>query len=163
PATPRGGMIVSAHSVDRAGHVLGSTGEVRDRVLPRLCAFDPRGRPSDVQLASCARRLGVHDVLTVHPASQVWPLQVWETAIFLVMGLATQRLAWSDEFCEELATAGRFVVRFDNRDAGESTHFHDFGEPGVVDLLARRPHPYRIDDMADDVVGLLDALDLEVV
>jgi len=86
-----------------------------------------------------------------------------DPAIVLVMGLATQRLAWSDEFCETLATAGRFVVRFDNRDAGESTHFHDFGEPGVVDLLARRPHPYRIDDMADDVVGLLDALDLEVV
>ena len=79
------------------------------------------------------------------------------------MGLATQRLAWSDEFCAELAAAGRFVVRFDNRDAGESTHFHEYGEPSVLDLVARRPHPYGIDDMADDVVGLLDALDLGAV
>jgi len=96
PATPRGAMIVSAHSVDRAGHSLGSTGAVRDRVLPRLCAFNPRGRPSDAQLASCARRLGVHDVLTVHPAGQFWPLQLWETAIFLVLaaGVATFCFWW---------------------------------------------------------------------
>jgi pimeloyl-ACP methyl ester carboxylesterase len=86
-----------------------------------------------------------------------------DPALVLVMGLATQRLAWSDEFCDGLAGAGHFVVRFDNRDAGESTHFHEYGEPRVVDLVARRPHPYRIDDMADDVLGLFDALDLDTV
>jgi pimeloyl-ACP methyl ester carboxylesterase len=86
-----------------------------------------------------------------------------DPAVVLVMGLATQRLAWADEFCEELADAGRFVVRFDNRDAGESTHFYEYGEPTLVDLVRRRPHPYGIDDMADDVIGLIDALGLGTV
>jgi pimeloyl-ACP methyl ester carboxylesterase len=86
-----------------------------------------------------------------------------DPAVILVMGLATQRLAWGDEFCEDLARAGRFVVRFDNRDAGESTHFHEHGEPTLLDLVRRRPPPYRIDDMADDVIGLIDALGLGTV
>ena len=83
--------------------------------------------------------------------------------VVLVMGLATQRLAWADEFCETLAGTGRFVVRFDNRDVGESTHFHDHGSPSLLDIVLRRRPAYRIDDMADDVVGLLDALDLGAV
>ncbi|MEP6625822.1 MAG: alpha/beta hydrolase [Acidimicrobiia bacterium] len=82
-----------------------------------------------------------------------------DPAVVLVMGLATQRLAWADDFCEELAAAGRFVVRFDNRDVGESTHLHEQGSPSLFDILRRRP-AYRIDDMADDVVGLIDRLDL---
>ena len=86
-----------------------------------------------------------------------------DPAVILVMGLATQRLGWADEFCEGLAGAGRFVVRFDNRDAGESTHFHAHGAPTLVDLVLRRPHPYRIDDMADDVIGLADALGLRTM
>ena len=38
--------------------------------------------------------------------------------ILLVMGLGTQMIAWPDEMCEELAAAGHFVIRFDNRDVG---------------------------------------------
>jgi pimeloyl-ACP methyl ester carboxylesterase len=86
-----------------------------------------------------------------------------DPAVVLVMGLATQRVAWPDELCEELAVAGRFVVRFDNRDVGESTHLHEYGEPSLVDLILRRPSGYRIDDMADDVIGLIEALDLGAV
>ncbi|HVS29404.1 MAG TPA: alpha/beta hydrolase, partial [Solirubrobacteraceae bacterium] len=36
----------------------------------------------------------------------------------LVMGLATQMIAWDDDFCRELAGRGFHVVRFDNRDIG---------------------------------------------
>jgi pimeloyl-ACP methyl ester carboxylesterase len=45
--------------------------------------------------------------------------------VLLVMGLATQMLGWPDEFCAGLAAQGHFVVRFDNRDIGLSTHLHD--------------------------------------
>ena len=45
--------------------------------------------------------------------------------------------------------AGHRVVRFDNRDIGLSTH---------IDYASA---PYSIDDMADDTVALLDALDIE--
>lgn len=84
--------------------------------------------------------------------------------IVLVMGLGTQMVAWPDRFCEDLAAAGYFVVRFDNRDVGQSTHLHDETPPTLRDLVLRRRHaPYTIDDMADDVAGLLDALALDKV
>jgi pimeloyl-ACP methyl ester carboxylesterase len=79
--------------------------------------------------------------------------------VVLVMGLGTQRLAWSDEFCEQLADAGRYVIRFDNRDVGESTHFPELGLPTLLDVIRGRP-PYTLDDMADDLIGLLDALSI---
>jgi alpha-beta hydrolase superfamily lysophospholipase len=43
-----------------------------------------------------------------------------DPAMLLIMGLATQMLAWHEEFCEELAGRGFHVIRFDNRDVGRS-------------------------------------------
>ena len=83
--------------------------------------------------------------------------------IVLVMGLGTQMIAWPDEMCEELAGLGHYVVRFDNRDVGASTHLDGVPPPRLRDLLRRRPPPYGIGDMAEDVVGLLDGLDLDAV
>src|SRR5487761_1087777 len=81
--------------------------------------------------------------------------------VVLVMGLATQMIAWPDELCEALARHGYFVVRFDNRDVGGSTHLDNIPPPRLVDvILRRRPPPYTIGDMARDVTGLLDALGL---
>src|SRR3954470_20365036 len=79
----------------------------------------------------------------------------------MIMGLATQMIAWPDEMCEQLAARGFFVVRFDNRDAGRSTHVK--GRPPTVrELLMRskKPARYRLSDMADDAAGLLRTLDL---
>lgn len=85
-------------------------------------------------------------------------------ALLLIMGLAAQMIAWDDEFCAQLAARGFHVVRFDNRDAGLSTRFDAAGTPNVgAALMAAalgRPieAPYLLRDMADDAVGLLDAL-----
>src|SRR3954463_12184847 len=79
----------------------------------------------------------------------------------MIMGLATQMIAWPDEMCERLAGRGFHVVRFDNRDAGRSTHVK--GRPPTLrELLLRskKPARYRLSDMADDAAGLLRALDL---
>ncbi|MDT7537240.1 MAG: hypothetical protein QOI82_825 [Actinomycetota bacterium] len=82
--------------------------------------------------------------------------------VVLVMGLGTQMLAWPDALCEQIAAGGRYVVRYDNRDVGLSTHLHGTRAPDVKDILLRRKKPvYRVDDMADDLIGLLDALGLE--
>ncbi len=80
--------------------------------------------------------------------------------LILVMGLATQMVAWDDEFCAMLAERGFRVVRFDNRDIGHSTKLDSAGVPGRLDLFRgrRETAAYRLSDMAADTVGLLDHL-----
>jgi pimeloyl-ACP methyl ester carboxylesterase len=87
-----------------------------------------------------------------------------DPAVLLVMGLGTQMVAWPDELCRDLAEQGRYVVRFDNRDCGLSTHLDHLGspQPGRV-LLRRERAPYQIEDLARDTLGLMDALGLEQV
>ncbi|MDX6610133.1 MAG: hypothetical protein QOF85_2058 [Solirubrobacterales bacterium] len=83
--------------------------------------------------------------------------------LVLVMGLATQMIAWDDEFCAMLAERGFRVVRFDNRDIGHSTKLDAAGVPGRLDLLLgrREPAAYLLSDMATDTVGLMDHLGIE--
>lgn len=84
--------------------------------------------------------------------------------IVLIMGLGTQMIAWPDQMCRDLADRGHYVVRFDNRDVGQSTHLDAEPAPEFLDLvLKRRPMAYRIEDMADDAIGLMDALGLDKV
>src|SRR3954454_24655690 len=81
-------------------------------------------------------------------------------AILLVMGIGAQMVGWHEDFCEALAVA-HHVVRFDNRDVGESQWLE-----GVPDLAAcaagdTSSAPYTLEDMADDSAGLLDVLGLD--
>jgi pimeloyl-ACP methyl ester carboxylesterase len=82
--------------------------------------------------------------------------------LLLAMGLATQMLAWSEEFCAMLADRGFRVVRFDNRDIGRSTRFDSAGMPSPIDLMIgrRATAPYRLRDMARDTLGLMDHLEM---
>ncbi|WP_345409362.1 alpha/beta hydrolase [Nonomuraea salmonea] len=69
------------------------------------------------------------------------------------MGLGAQLIQWDEGFCRLLAEQGHHVVRFDNRDAGLSTHIHDAGvpQPGA-------PAPYSLTDMAADTAAFMDAI-----
>ncbi|OUM02601.1 alpha/beta fold hydrolase [Variovorax sp. JS1663] len=87
--------------------------------------------------------------------------------LLLIMGLGTQMIAWDEAFCEQLAARGYRVIRFDNRDIGQSTRLTAAGIPDIGALLAQALAgvatdparvPYTLTDMADDAVGLLDAL-----
>jgi pimeloyl-ACP methyl ester carboxylesterase len=81
--------------------------------------------------------------------------------MLLVMGLGTQMLAWPEPMCRDLAAQGFHVVRFDNRDSGLSTHLDGLPAPDPLAVLTRRrPPAYRLDDMAADAIGLIEALNL---
>jgi pimeloyl-ACP methyl ester carboxylesterase len=79
----------------------------------------------------------------------------------LVMGLGTQMIAWQEDFCAQLAGRGFYVIRFDNRDAGRSTHIQ--GRPPTPRQLltrSKRAAHYLLGDMAEDAAGLLRELQL---
>jgi pimeloyl-ACP methyl ester carboxylesterase len=84
----------------------------------------------------------------------------------LVMGLGGQLVLWPDEFCRALADASHYVVRFDNRDVGLSSKIEHPVRPRLVRAALAAAvglplrAPYTLDDMAQDTVGLLDALEL---
>jgi pimeloyl-ACP methyl ester carboxylesterase len=87
--------------------------------------------------------------------------------VVLIMGMGAQMVGWDDEFCQRLAGRGFRVIRFDNRDAGRSTHFEHAGVPDIVAAMTKAwlrvpvHAPYLLADMAQDVVGLLDALEID--
>jgi pimeloyl-ACP methyl ester carboxylesterase len=87
--------------------------------------------------------------------------------LLLVIGIGLQMILWDDDLCKDLAKRGHYVIRFDNRDVGLSTKFDDAGVPNLGEIFGKlmrgeevKP-PYTIDDMADDAVGLLDAIGIQ--
>lgn len=84
--------------------------------------------------------------------------------LVLIMGLGMQLVAWHEDFVRGLVDRGFRVLRFDNRDIGLSQDFDHLGVPNLGLEVLRHAmglpvrSPYTLVDMANDTVGLLDAM-----
>jgi len=54
--------------------------------------------------------------------------------IVLIRGLGTQLIDWPDSLIEGLRGMGLNVLVFDNRDAGLTQHFENFGQVNLADI-----------------------------
>ncbi len=85
-------------------------------------------------------------------------------AILLVLGTGSVSTIWYTPFCEQLAQAGFFVIRYDQRDYGRSTHFPSVDSRKIEQLRpgSKPPDiPYTIGDLVLDAWAVLDAYDIE--
>ena len=83
--------------------------------------------------------------------------------LLLVQGLGAQLISVEDGLCQELASRGFLVIRYDNRDAGLSTWLDD-ARPVNLAAVWGGDHStlaYTLEDMADDAVAVLDAAGAE--
>ena len=84
--------------------------------------------------------------------------------LVLIMGLAGQMVLWDDAFCEQIAARGFRVIRFDNRDVGQSSRLTGGKRLTLWEMLKARflnippAAPYTLRDMAEDTIALMDVL-----
>lgn len=91
-----------------------------------------------------------------------------DPAVLMIMGLATQLVHWPPPMVESLVDAGYRVITFDNRDIGLSERLERMSAPSPAMMLLSRAvrlgwllAPYDLSDMAEDTVGILDALSID--
>jgi len=88
-------------------------------------------------------------------------------ALLLIIGLGSQLIHWQDEFCQQIADNGFYVIRYDNRDSGLSTKFEGLSSEEIMEKIMalfsdqKVSVPYTIEDMSSDAVGLLDEIKIE--
>lgn len=84
--------------------------------------------------------------------------------LLLVRGLGSQIIHWPDRLIDRFVANGFHVITYDNRDAGLSQKFDEWGLPDIEDVRRRAADglapglAYSMNDMAADGIGVLDAL-----
>lgn len=89
--------------------------------------------------------------------------------LLFITGLGSQMTFWSPKFLEQFVKAGFFVIRFDNRDTGQSSKIRINGLPrlNTAKMMAKaifglsnksEPVAYNLSDMAEDTARLIKRL-----
>lgn len=117
-------------------------------------------------IAQEIERVGQVDANGIELAYQIVGPDNGEALLF-IQGVGGVTPTEPDPLSMALVDGGFRVILFDNRDAGASTHMHEAGVPdfeAIHQALAAGEAPpvaYTLTDMADDAIGLLDALGIE--
>lgn len=87
--------------------------------------------------------------------------------IILIHGLGSQLIHWPSLLIEGLVSEGFYIITFDNRDAGLSRHYDELGTLDLMEVINLKKEgievksPYTLEDMASDVVALMDSLSIK--
>jgi len=90
-----------------------------------------------------------------------------DQTVVLIMGLGSSHILWGDSFIKGIVDANYKVVLVDNRDTGESEKFTEWGEPTIWWQFLKNylglnvDAPYLLEDMAKDIIAVMDELELE--
>lgn len=90
-----------------------------------------------------------------------------DTPLILISGIGAQLIHWPQKFITDLVNNGFYVVLFDNRDSGLSRYYDHLETKPITEIVdalkngAKPPLPYSLDDMADDVIKLIDTLQIK--
>jgi len=94
--------------------------------------------------------------------------EVQNPVLILIRGLGTQLVHWPDNLISGFVAAGFRTIVFDNRDVGLSQRFDDAGVPSDAEAIIAAAirgdqiqSAYALTDMANDVIGIMDALNIE--
>lgn len=88
--------------------------------------------------------------------------------LILIRGQGSQSAHWPTTLVQAFCAKGFRTITFDNRDTGQSQRCPREGSPDdaedilkLIEAGTEITPPYRINDMASDVVGLMDAMGIE--
>jgi hypothetical protein len=85
-----GGWILSTTVVDGAGRAI--PGNDVGNLLAGACHLTRES--ADSELIRCANRVGIHDVVRMHPDDQFWAMQAWESLCFVVLAAGVAALCY---------------------------------------------------------------------
>lgn len=138
--------------------------ELHEKSIDTTIFYDPEIPHTDEEIIFV--RHCVNSIIDIYLCYQCFGERRENTPVLLlVCGLNMQLFAWDEAFCEGLARAGFYVIRYDNRDSGKSTKVPRGDVKGyrlllpasIATALGERM-PYTIEDMAKDGLALLEAL-----